>query len=160
MLIAKILGFFVREDLEQMAQALLQNVMKVVIWMEDASLQLLREQEELEGEYYKELHHLYALVALHLYQFQSQFQNLFQIQNGNVGAIVTIKLLQVLVLICLKTRIKLEEEIMSKLFIVTTSLINISKWTKRWTKLNLTFRIFLLSFIYVYNFILENLKKT
>ena len=31
MLFAKILGLFVRQDLERMAQALLQNVMKVVI---------------------------------------------------------------------------------------------------------------------------------
>ena len=60
MLIAKILGFFVRQDLERMAQALLQNVMKVVIRMEDASLQFLR--EELEGEDYK-LHHVNALMA-------------------------------------------------------------------------------------------------
>ena len=138
MLFAKILGLFVRQDLERMAQALLQNVMKVVIRMEDASLQLLREQEELEGEDYK-LHHVNALMALHLYQFQSQlhqFQSQLQphhqlhlvthleqqmlirthlkVTNGNVGVIVTIKLLQVLVLICLKTMIKLEEQIMSK----------------------------------------------
>ena len=121
MLIAKILGFFVRQDLERMAQALLKNVMKVVIIMEDASLQFLR--EELEEEDYN-IHHFQRDADLQQFQSQPHHQLhlvthlepqiQLKVTNGNVGVIVTIKLLQVLVLICLKTMIKLEEKIRSE----------------------------------------------